>query len=59
MPLEMMKEFINRLVTIYSQEFGSLQGTLLAIEGNWLKIEEKKNIRFINGDMITHIKVSK
>lgn len=60
MPVEMMKEFINKTVTIYAEgDLGGFQGKILAIEGNWLKVEEKKHIRLVNGDMVTQIKAAK
>jgi len=60
MPVEMLKELIGKQVTVYMEGLaGGFQGTILAIEGNWMKIEEKKNIRLVNADMIYHIKASK
>ena len=34
-------------------------GKILAVEENWIKVEEKKKIRLINGDMIRDIAVNK
>jgi len=60
MPVEMLKEYIGKTVTIYCEgELGGFQGTILSIEGNWLKVEEKKHIRLVNGDMISQIRVVK
>lgn len=60
MPVEMLKELIGKQITIYMEGLaGGFVGTILSIEGNWIKFEEKKNIRLINGDMIYHIKVAK
>ena len=60
MPVEMFKEYIGKTVTIYVEgELGGFQGIILSIEGNWLKVEEKKHVRLINGDMITQIRAAK
>lgn len=60
MPVEMMKEFIGKTVTVYVEgELGGFQGTILSIEGSWLKVEEKKHVRLVNGDMITQIRAVK
>lgn len=60
MPVEMIKEYIGKTVTIYVEgELGGFQGIILSIEGNWLKVEEKKHVRLINGDMITQIRAAK
>ena len=56
MPQELMKEFIGKVCTIilFNESFG-VQGKIVAIEDNWIKIEEKNKIRLINGDMIRDI----
>ncbi|MCQ2587527.1 MAG: hypothetical protein MJ174_05365 [Treponema sp.] len=60
MPVEMIKEFIGKTVSIYVEgELGGFQGKILSMEGNWLKVEEKKHIRLVNGDMITQIRAIK
>ncbi len=60
MPVEMLKDYIGKTVTIYVEgELGGFQGTILSMEGNWLKVEEKKFIRLVNGDMITQIRAVK
>lgn len=60
MPTEMIKEFIGKqcVITLFN-EMGGVQGTILALEENWIKVEEKKKIRIINGDMIRDIAVTK
>ena len=60
MPLEMLNECIGKEVTICVEgELSGFKATVVSIEGNWLKVEEKNNIRLINGDMITQISISK
>ncbi len=60
MPTEMLKEFIGKQCTIslFNDTFG-VNGTIVAIEGNWIKVEEKKKIRIINGDIIRDISAAK
>lgn len=56
MPTEMIKEFIGKdcIVSLFN-EVGAVQGKILTVEENWIKVEEKKKIRMINGDMIRDI----
>lgn len=35
------------------------KGVILAVEENWIKVEEKKKIRLVNGDMIRDISMGK
>lgn len=60
MPVEMIKEYIGKEVSIFVEgELGGFQGKILSVEGNWLKVEEKKYTRLVNGDMITQIRAVK
>lgn len=60
MPTEMMKEFIGKESVIYFfNTAGGVRGTILSIEENWIKVEEKKQIRIINADMIRDITIAK
>lgn len=59
MPTELLKEYIGRdciVITLESSGFET-SGKLVAIEGNWIKVQGKKNLRIINGDMITEIMI--
>ena len=58
MPQELMKEFIGKICTIilFNESFG-IQGKIVAIEDNWIKVEEKNKVRIINGDMIRDISI--
>lgn len=60
MPTELIREFIGKevMITMYS-EMSAVQGTIVSIEGNWIKVEEKKKIRLINGDMIKDISMKR
>lgn len=53
-----MKEFIGKNCTIilFNETFG-VQGKIVAMEDNWIKVEEKNKIRLINGDMIRDISI--
>lgn len=60
MATEMLNDFIGKKVTIFAEgELGGFQGTILAVENNWLKIEDKKTIRLLNADMIMQIQLKK
>jgi hypothetical protein len=60
MPAEMLNECIGKEVTICVEgELAGFRATVLSIEENWIKVEEKNNIRMINGDMITQIYIPK
>ena len=60
MPTEMLKEFLDKdcTITLFNEIVG-VQGKIVAIEENWIKVEEKKRTRIINGDMIRDISISK
>jgi len=59
MPTEMMKEYIGQECTItLFNEISATRGTILAVEENWIKVQEKKRIRIINGDLIRDIAIS-
>ena len=60
MPAELLNEFIGKSCTVtLFNEIGGINCTIIAVEQNWLKIEEKKKIRIINGDMIRDICILK
>ena len=60
MPTEMLKEFLNKdcTITLFNEIVG-VQGRIVAVEENWIKVEEKKRTRIINGDMIRDISIAK
>lgn len=59
MPKELMKEFIGKvcIITLFNETFG-VQGKIVALENNWVKVEEKNKVRLINGDMIRDITIA-
>lgn len=60
MPTEMLNECIGKEVTICVEgELSGFRATVLSVEENWIKVEEKAHIRLINGDMITQIYIPK
>lgn len=60
MPAEMFKELIGKECTIMLMGgLTEFRATVLAVEENWIRVEEKKKVRIINGDMISFITVSK
>ena len=58
MPTELLKEFIGKMcvISLFNESFG-VSGRLTAVEGSWIRVEEKKSVRIINGDMIRDIKL--
>lgn len=60
MPSEMIKEFIGKdcIITLISDS-AIISGTIISIEDNWIKVEEKKKTRIINGDMVRDISTVK
>lgn len=59
-PQELIKEFIGKVCTImlFEDSFGvGVKGKIVAVEENWIKVEEKNKIRLINGDMIKDISI--
>ncbi len=59
MPTELMKDFIDKVcsITLLNELSGSITGRIVAVEGNWIKVEEKNRVRLINGDMIRDIAI--
>ncbi len=58
LPKELMKELIGKVceITLFNSSFG-VSGRIEAVEENWMKVNEKGNLRLINGDMVMNIKV--
>ena len=54
MPVSMLNDCIGKEVIICVEgELSGFRATIVSVEENWIKVEEKNNIRLINGDMIT------
>ncbi|MBO4533514.1 MAG: hypothetical protein IKX70_01615 [Treponema sp.] len=57
---KMLSECIGKQVTIYIEGgLGGYVATVLAVEDNFIKIEDKKNIRYVNADMVTEVRLAK
>ena len=57
---KMLSECIGKKVTIYIEGgLGGYVATVLAVEDNFIKIEDKKNIRYVNADMVTEVRLAK
>ncbi len=58
MPTELIKEFMGKVcsISLFNESFG-ITGRIVAMEDNWIKVEEKNSIRLVNGDMIRDIKL--
>ena len=53
MPTELIKEFMGKVcaIVLFNDSFG-VTGKIVAVEENWIKVEEKNKVRLINGNMI-------
>lgn len=40
---ELLKAFIGKTCQITTGQFGSMRGTVTAVDGNWLELTDKKN----------------
>ena len=58
MPTELIKEFIGKVcnISLFNDSF-VVTGKIVAVEDNWIKINEKSTVRLINGDMVRDIKI--
>ncbi len=58
MPTELIQEFMGKVcsISLFNESFG-ITGKIVALEDNWIKIEEKGSLRLVNGDMIRDIKL--
>ena len=58
MPTELIKDFIDKecVITLIGENKTEISGKIIAVEGYWIKIEEKDCIKVINGVMVRDIK---
>ena len=58
MPKELIQEFIGKTcsISLFNESF-AISGKIIAIEENWLKVETKREVQLINGDMIRNIAI--
>ena len=56
MPKEMMQEFMGKVcsISLFNDSFWMV-GKIVAVEDNWIKVENKKEVRILNGDMVQSI----
>lgn len=59
MPKELLEEFMGKVcvIVLFNESFG-IQGKIIAMQDNWIKVEEKNRVRLINGDMIRDISIA-
>lgn len=59
MPKELLEEFMGKVcvIVLFNESFG-VQGKIIAVQDNWIKVEEKNRVRLINGDMIRDISIA-
>lgn len=59
MPEELIREFIGKTCTITCMNaIAGEQGVIVAVENNWIKFQQKKRIRLLNGDMVVDISMT-
>ena len=58
MPTELIKEFMGKVcaIVLFNDSFG-VTGKIVAVEENWIKVEEKNKVRLINVNMIRDISI--
>ncbi len=60
MSTELVKEYIGKEVRVtLDGELGYYKGILVSVEDNWLKLDTKKCMELLNGDMIKQISIQK
>ena len=60
MTSKLLSECVGKNVELYGEGgISGFVGKVLEVENNLIKIEDKKNIRIINADMIAQIKIRK
>ena len=55
MPTEFLKEFIGQVCEINLFDGFGTVAVLVAVEGNWLKIEENGGSKLVNGNLVRYI----
>ncbi len=58
--IDMITDLVGKdvVVTCFNESFAR-QCTIIAVEENWIKVEDKKKISIINADMIRDITIMK
>ena len=60
MTSKLLSECIGKKVELYGEGgISGYSGTVIEVENNLIKIEDKKTIRIINADMIAQVKIKK
>ncbi len=60
MTSKLLSECVGKQVELYGEGgLSGFAGTVLEVENNLIKIEDKKTVRIINADMIAQIKIKK
>ena len=60
MASKLLSECVSKRVELYGEGgLSGYSGTVLEVENNLIKIEDKKTLRIINADMIAQIKIKK
>lgn len=60
MSAEFLKEYIGTEVQVtMDSDLGYYKGILVSVEDNWLKLDTKKRVELLNGDMVKQVSIRK
>ncbi len=60
MSAEFLKEYIGTEVQVTMDgDLGYYKGILVSVEDNWLKLDTKKRVEILNGDMVKQVSIRK
>ncbi len=60
MSAEFLKEYIGTEVQVTMDgDLGYYKGILVSVEDNWLKLDTKKRVELLNGDMVKQVSIRK
>lgn len=57
---EFLKEYIGTEVQVTMDgDLGYYKGILVSVEDNWMKLDTKKRVELLNGDMVKQVSIRK
>lgn len=60
MSAEFLKEYIGTEVQVTMDgDLGYYKGILVSVEDNWMKLDTKKRVELLNGDMVKQVSIRK
>lgn len=54
---ELANEFVGKVCSILSDNSFGIQGKVVSVSGNWIKVEQKNNFKLLNLDYVTSIEI--